>query len=254
MSRVAWIGLLTNLYVLCYVDVLVFWLARQPKAWRSPNEPPRVVADCIHGVVLNCIMIIECPHCESKVDCDERGAVEVDVEYTHIPTKYVLLECKVCHSPLLGITELIQTGGDDWEWEAASRLWPAPETAIDWDIPEIARNSLVEAKICFKAKAYSACAVMCGRSIEGVCKHHDPKMKSLAAGLKKLREDGVIDDRIYGWGEALRENRNLGAHATTEKVSRDDARDLLDFSIAICEYVFVLNAKFEHFQKRRAKI
>lgn len=93
---------------------------------------------------------------------------------------------------------------------------------------------------------------MCGRSIEGVCKHHDPKTKTLAAGLKKLREDGVIDDRIFGWGETLRENRNLGAHATTEKVSRDDAKDLLDFSIAICEYVFVLNAKFERFQNRRS--
>jgi len=198
-------------------------------------------------------MITECPHCESKVDCDEKGHVDIDLEHTGIPTKITLLECKVCHNPLLGITELIQTGEDDWEWDSASRLWPSPETEIDWDIPEIARISLIEAKICFKAKAYSACAVMCGRAIEGVCKHHDPKIKTMAGGLKKLKEDGVIDDRIYGWGEALRENRNLGAHATTEKVTKDDARDLLDFSIAICEYVFVLNEKFERFQKRKAK-
>lgn len=198
-------------------------------------------------------MITECPHCESKVDCDERGVVDVDIDHAPTPTKYVLLECKVCHAPLLGITELIQTGEDDYEWESALRLWPMPEAEIDWDIPEIARNSLIEAKICFKAKAFSACAVMCGRSIEGVCKHHDPKIKTLAGGLKKLLEDGVIDDRIYGWGEALRENRNLGAHATTEKVSKDDAKDLLDFSVAICEYVFVLNSKFERFQNRRLK-
>jgi len=83
--------------------------------------------------------------------------------------------------------------------------------------------------------------------------HHDPATKSLALGLKKLKQDGVIDDRIFGWGEALRENRNLGAHATTEKVSKDDARDLLDFSAAICEYVFILNEKFTRFQARRAK-
>src|SRR5690606_16424667 len=129
-----------------------------------------------------------------------------------------------------------------------------PETEVDWEIPEIARNSLIEAKICFKAKAYSACAVMCGRAIEGVCKNHDPKTKTLAAGLKKLRDDRVIDSRLYEWGEALRENRNLGAHATTEKVSKDDAKDLLDFSAAICEYVFVLNAKWERFQTRRKKV
>lgn len=198
-------------------------------------------------------MITECPHCESKVDCDEKGFVGIDHDHTDMPTKYVLLECKVCHAPLLGTTELIQIGEDDYEWDSALRVWPMPESEIDWDIPEIARNSLIEAKICFKAKAFSACAVMCGRSIEGVCKHHEPKTKTLAAGLKKLLVDGIIDDRIYGWGEALRENRNLGAHATTEKVSKDDAKDLLDFSVAICEYVFVLNAKFERFQNRRSK-
>lgn len=196
-------------------------------------------------------MIIECPHCESKVNCAERGSVQVDPEHTHTPTKFVLLECPVCHSPLFGVTELLQTGENDWEWDNAARLWPAPDTEMDWDIPEIARNSLVEAKKCFNAKAYTACVVMCGRSIEGVCIHHAPGLKNLAKGLKKLRDDGIIDDRLFGWGEALRVNRNLGAHATTEVVNKEDARDLLDFSVAICEYVFVLNAKFERFQNRQ---
>lgn len=196
-------------------------------------------------------MIIECPHCESRVDCDEKGHVDIDLEHTGVPTKYVLLECKVCRAALLGVSEVVQTSAEDWDWDSATRLWPSPETDVGFEIPEIARNSLIEAKVCFKAKAYSACAVMCGRSIEGVCKHHDPRTKTLAGGLKKLKDDGVIDERIYKWGEALRENRNLGAHATTEKVGKDDARDLLDFSSAICEYVFVLNDKWERFQARR---
>lgn len=200
-------------------------------------------------------MITDCPHCDSRVDCEEKGHIELDLEHTGgAPTKVVLLECRVCKNALLGMSEVVQIGHDEWEWDAALRLWPAPETEVDWEIPEIARNSLIEAKICFKAKAYSACAVMCGRAIEGVCKHHDAKTKTLAAGLKKLRDDRVIDSRLYDWGEALRENRNLGAHATTEKVSKDDAKDLLDFSAAICEYVFVLNAKWERFQKRRKKV
>jgi hypothetical protein len=199
-------------------------------------------------------MIIECPTCEAKTECLERGAVDVDLDHVDTPTKFVLLECKVCQGPLLGITEIVQTGHDEWEWEPARRLWPVPEKDLDDAIPDIAKVSLVEAKICFKAQAFSACAVMCGRAIEGVCMHHDPSTRSLAGGLKKLRDAGLIDERIYTWGEALRENRNLGAHATTDKVSRADAQDLLDFSLAICEYVFVLHEKFERFQKRRAKL
>lgn len=198
-------------------------------------------------------MIVECPYCESKVDCEEKGSVAIDGEYVPVPTKAVLLECKICHSPLFGWTELIQTGEDSWEWDQVERQWPPQDKDIDWDIPEIARISLIEAKVCFKAKAFNACAVMCGRTIEGLCKHHDPKTRNLAGGLKKLRDDGVIDTRLYNWGEALRSHRNLGAHATTEKVSREDARDLLDFSIAICEYVFVLNEKFNRFQARQKK-
>ena len=198
-------------------------------------------------------MIVECSKCEAKVDCHERGDVQIDIEHTGIPTRYVLLECKVCSGAILGITELIQTGSDTYEWDSASRIWPSSDDAIDWTIPEIARDSLLEAQICFKAKAYQACAVMCGRAIEGLCKHHDDKVKTLAAGLKKLKDDGVIDERIFNWGEALRENRNLGAHASTMKVAKEDARDLLDFGIAICEYVFVLNEKFKRFQDRRKK-
>ena len=94
---------------------------------------------------------------------------------------------------------------------------------------------------------------MCGRTIEGVCKHHDPKTRNLASGLKKLKDDQIIDNRLYEWGDTLRNHRNLGAHATTTKVSKDDAKDLLDFSIAICEYVFVLNKKFLRFQERQAQ-
>lgn len=50
-------------------------------------------------------MIIECPHCDSRVECLVRGEIQEDVEYGGPPTKVVLLECKVCHSPLLGKNE-----------------------------------------------------------------------------------------------------------------------------------------------------
>lgn len=81
--------------------------------------------------------------------------------------------------------------------------------------------------------------------------HHDSKVRTLAKGLESLKKGGVIDTRLFEWGEALRKHRNLGAHATTERVSKADARDLLDFATAICDYVFVLNEKFERFRARQ---
>jgi hypothetical protein len=72
-------------------------------------------------------------------------------------------------------------------------------------------------------------------------------------GLKELKELGVIDGRIYEWGEELRKSRNIGAHATDEKITPEDARDMLDFTIAIGDYVYVLSDKYEKFKSRQLK-
>lgn len=94
---------------------------------------------------------------------------------------------------------------------------------------------------------------MSGRTLEGVCNHYLPKSKNLADGIKGLKEKGIIDDRLFHWGEELRKHRNIGAHATDEKISKEDAKDLLDFVNAICEYVFVLTGRFNKFMERKAK-
>jgi hypothetical protein len=196
-------------------------------------------------------MIIECPYCESKVDGEVKGEIEFYDPQEGLPFKAVLLKCPVCTNPLLGGSDYIQVGPSEHEWSDLNRLWPQQETYIDWEIPEIVRNSLLEAKKCYKAKAYSACVVMSGKTLEGVCKHHKTKIQNLASGLKELKDKGVIDDRLYQWSEELRKHRNIGAHATEEKISKEDAKDLLDFAQAICDYVFVLNAKFNRFIKRK---
>lgn len=198
------------------------------------------------------LMIIECPHCESKVDGIGHGEIEYIEDDYPFPSKVVLIECPICNFPLLGDCDRYQKVNGECAWTNAIRVWPKQESLIDREIPEIARNSLIEAKLCFKARAYSACAVMCGRTIEGVCIHHSTKSKTLAGGLKELKTKGIIDTRIYDWGDELRRHRNIGAHATAEKISKEDAQDLLDFSSAICDYVFVLNEKFNRFKVRNS--
>ena len=55
------------------------------------------------------------------------------------------------------------------------------------------RLSSEEARKGFGAEAYAACAVMCGRAIEGICAEHDTKSKNLGAGLKELKDRHIID-------------------------------------------------------------
>jgi len=200
-------------------------------------------------------MIIECPHCEAKVDGEVKGEHEepFDPREDPYPSKVVLLKCPVCCCAILGATDKIQTDSETYQWMDLVRLWPQQDSYIAQEIPAIARNSLIEAGLCFKAKAYSACAVMSGRALEGICRHQSTESEMLAGGLKELKDREIIDNRLYQWGEELRKHRNIGAHATEENITRNDAKNLIEFAQAICDYVYVLNAKFNRFMRRKKR-
>ena len=196
-------------------------------------------------------MIVECHHCEAKVDAKQLAQVMSSSADEPFPVRTTYLQCPVCHHAILAGEEKVQVAEERYEWTPPVRLWPEPKHHLDWSIPPIVRVSLEEAKVCFRARTYSASVVMCGRALEGILVHFDTKGKSLAKGLSELRSANIIDDRLYEWGDELRRIRNLGAHATDQSISREDAKDVLDFTNAICEYVFVLTARFQRFVKRK---
>jgi len=199
--------------------------------------------------------LIECAYCEAKVSAIVLSSREYlpseNDEYE--PTMIYFLECPVCNNVMIGESELILMSFDDVAYEDPKRVWPDPKNNLHLSIPVMVRKSIDEAKKCYKAKAYSACAVMCGRSIEAIGKELGSKFKLLAKQLRELKDKKIIDGRLFEWGEALRDRRNIGAHASDEDISKEDARDVLDFTIAICEYVFVLSEKYKKFKEREAK-
>ena len=79
------------------------------------------------------------------------------------------------------------------------------------------------------------------------------KERGLAAGLKKLKETGVIEPRLFEWAEALRTLGNEAAHGVRATISHQDAKDTLEFTEALTEYVFTYRDRFERFKSRRAK-
>ena len=190
-------------------------------------------------------MIIECSYCEAKVNAQVVGKhAEYDPDNDPSPFTTYLLERPNCKNGLLA-------GEYDHNDGAPSRLWPRPPETTSWSVPEIIRDSIDEARRCFNGAAYSACAVMCGRALEALCRHYKTKSKYMGGGLRELKDQGIIDARLLKWAEELQKARNSSAHATGEKITKADAQDLLDFAAAICEYVFVLTEKFEKFMKRK---
>jgi hypothetical protein len=199
-------------------------------------------------------MLIECPHCKSRVDAKVEGEVSHNGEPDDPSSfKVAVGKCPSCHNVLVGLQEELDRPEYGSIWSYADRLWPEPKRIIARSVPDIVKSSLEEADRCFSAGAYTACAVMCGRAIEGICVHHKTKAKTLNQGLKELLDSEIIDKRLFTWGDELRKMRNLGAHATGEKVPHQDAFDVLAFAHAITEYVFVLTEQFHEFMARRVE-
>ncbi|HEX7320171.1 MAG TPA: DUF4145 domain-containing protein [bacterium] len=197
-------------------------------------------------------MIIECPACEAKVDAKVLAKRVYPPTDECEPCMYTFLECPSCNNVLVGYSEEMYCGGGESKWENPWRLWPEPPHVFHGDIPQLVRDSLRDAQKCLKANVYPASAVMCRRALEAICKDKTGK-KTLYEGLKKLKEKELIDDRLYSWGEALRQEGNIGAHATEEIILKQDAQDILDFALAITDYIYVLTEKFNKYQSRRKK-
>ena len=203
-------------------------------------------------------MLIDCSHCQARVNGETLKIAEYRAEAWPDGYKLALLRCPECRHLLVGEQDLLLQGMDEnleekEEWSDPARVWPEPTQQLPFlFIPETIRNCLLEARKCLHTTAYTACVAMSGRGIEEMCRHFGTKKQTLFEGLKELHERGTIDKRLYEWGDELRKHRNLAAHATGANFNLIDAKDLYEFSTAICEYVFVLTAKFEAFKKRQA--
>lgn len=200
-------------------------------------------------------MLIDCPNCDAKVH------PKLLAERVYPPTddyelfKILFLECPSCENVLLGSSYYDDNSayhGKD-PWSVPSRLWPEPPKSFGFDVPNLVGDSIEEACKCVQCEAYSASAVMCGKAIEAICRDKTGET-TLHKGLKKLKDNNIIDDRLYDWGEALRNERNMGAHATEKKITKEDAKDILDFATAIIEYIYIMTAQFEAYKNRKTNV
>src|SRR5206468_445276 len=86
---------------------------------------------------------------------------------------------------------------------------------------------------------------------EALCRDYGSKGRGLGNGLRDMLENGVIDQRLFDWGEELRHHRNIAAHSSDEEMSEKEAQDLFDFAVAMCQYVITLEQKYLEFMDRK---
>lgn len=221
--------------------------------------------------------IVDCPTCKAKVAAIEHGCVRksggIDQEgYEHYGIIVYLGVCPKCCKILVGESQQIGIEGYDSEydeWAEAIRVYPEPpKTFTSERIPKVVSESIAEAVRSLQANANVAACVMFGRALEAICRDLlEPEqivgeIKSTSApkrpvmlgeGIRKLKDKGVIDQRLFDWSQQLHAFRNVAAHPTDKTISREDADDLRSFVYAIIEYIYDLTDRYNEFQERLTK-
>ncbi len=198
-------------------------------------------------------MLIECVNCEVTVDGEVIGQYIIPNSNDPMDEyQYTFVKCPKCFEPVLMKSDTIFEL-NKLEWGTPYRIFPINLFHVNPFIPEVLRNALIESINCCKSGAYTATAIMCRRVIEGFCILKEVREENLGKSLTKLKEKGIINDQMYDWANQLRLTGNEAAHNIHSCFNKGDAKDILDFTIAILDFSYSFKDKFDNFLKRHNK-
>jgi hypothetical protein len=205
-----------------------------------------------------------CPQCnifvEAKVIAEGSGGYgsnavnpidEVDAEY-HGDQYFVCL-CRRCEQPFLLRRSLYGIPGEFETIAEETVLYPSESKLHPEALPENVKSAYDQAARSLHASLFEPCVLMSRKCLEAVCKILNAKGSNLSKRLTKLQEAGHIDSRLLNWAHQVRLIGNEAAHDIDTLVTKEDARDVFDFTEAILIYVFSLTKRFESLQARRSE-
>src|SRR4051812_32497360 len=113
-------------------------------------------------------MILECTRCEALVNAEPVESYDYKDELGFNNT-YSFLRCPKCISPFL-VNEDALLG--------VSTLYPPQDNRVNPNLPGPLKAAYKEALSCFKSKAFTATAIMCRKTLEGICVEHGAKAQN----------------------------------------------------------------------------
>lgn len=196
-------------------------------------------------------LIVECSECRQYVQARPAGSYTRQFDGRQPEWRYTLMACTSCRSPILIKQTNIGNMAEGDKWDTPYVVFPLADSRVNPNAPPTIRAAFEEAVSCYRAAAYTASAIMCRKTIEGVCAEHGIDERNLSASLKRMKETGLIDDRLFEWSDALRTVGNEAAHGVGVAISQPDAKDTLEFANAILDSMFSYRDRFEAFKRRR---
>lgn len=204
---------------------------------------------------------VRCGHCGNKTLMKIISQGEYRKKYGDLCEEYLewvnyiikTLLCPVCDR--FNVIEYYMSSEDQISGYYDIYLYPLPKQFAD-SSPEAKsiKETYREAVFCFKADLLAASVVMCRKTIELLCSYCVPiESYSLHQKIERMKNDEIIDKKLFDWATALRVFGNQAVHTDT-KFSREDVQSILDFTYAFVEYCIDFDYKFNELMRRQGKI
>lgn len=199
-------------------------------------------------------ILVECSNCNVVANVQPIGEYQNENPYDWLDSeKYLFAKCPNCSGPILMKSEMTFSQGlNEIEWNTPVRLYPSSNFHINPIIPDDLKKALSESVKCYESSLYTSTVIMCRRTLEGYCQIMGVSKKlPLVKALEKLKQNGRINPQLYEWATLLRDSGNEAAHNIKSDFSVEDAKDILDFTIAILDFSYSFKDKFDKFIARK---
>jgi hypothetical protein len=158
--------------------------------------------------------------------------------------------CNNCHEVVL-----VKAWQDSYGSIRLVETYPSQlPSPTDDRIPAPMRRDLMEAKICFSAKAFRGCAVLARRSVQSACiQKGADRDKTLENQLDELYGKRIITETLWKWAHSVRWIGNDAAHPEAEEVRKEDAEDALKLAEDFLHYAYVTPTIADKQKEKRKK-
>ena len=135
-------------------------------------------------------MIIECSNCRQYVEAKQAGSYWRHFEGREPSRRYTLLACTTCQEPILvGQTNIGNMAEGD-KWDTPFVVFPQGDIRVNPRAPIEIRAAFQEACTCYRTQAFTASAIMCRKTLEGICACIDPALSAQIRLLKHKPQRG----------------------------------------------------------------